>query len=277
MALVLIAHADDAKRAALEEALGAAGHEVRSVAGARDALLMMASHEFDAAVMGSALGNGVDGEEWRNGLSALSKRGAVVMLGDEMAGGPDGAAERLGAGEEPAAVVNAVARGLRLRALRDEVSRLRSELDRTRKRLRALEQERLWDMVKDSGWYQVLIENVPDVVWRTDAQGRILFVNPAVRRVLGLSVEECLGRPINQYMPEPSIKKINRWIEEAQKSKPPRDHFFGHVEYYTKAGDTVPFEIHVAIVRNSRGDVLAFEGISRDLRVRVAPDGPDRE
>ena len=38
--------------------------------------------------------------------------------------------------------------------------------------------------------YRTLIENIPDVVWRADREGRILFVSPNVASVYGYTPEE---------------------------------------------------------------------------------------
>src|SRR5579884_934826 len=50
--------------------------------------------------------------------------------------------------------------------------------------------------------YRTLIEASQAVVWASDNEGRITFVNDAMPRVLGYSTEEVLGRSMSEFLPE---------------------------------------------------------------------------
>jgi len=43
--------------------------------------------------------------------------------------------------------------------------------------------------------FKLLVEHAPDVMWQVDDQWRIVYVNPAVRELLGYEPEEVIGRP----------------------------------------------------------------------------------
>jgi len=42
--------------------------------------------------------------------------------------------------------------------------------------------------------FRSLVENVPDVTWRADAEGRLVYVSPNVRRICGYEPDEFLGQ-----------------------------------------------------------------------------------
>jgi PAS domain S-box-containing protein len=48
--------------------------------------------------------------------------------------------------------------------------------------------------------YRTVVDNVRDVVFRTDAQGRLMFLNPAWTDITGYSVGESLGKPLGAFM-----------------------------------------------------------------------------
>jgi diguanylate cyclase (GGDEF)-like protein/PAS domain S-box-containing protein len=60
-----------------------------------------------------------------------------------------------------------------------EVSVDRSKLKQAEESLRESEEQ-----------YRVLVANIPEVVWKTDAKGNVIFVSPQVETILGYSAEE---------------------------------------------------------------------------------------
>ena len=49
--------------------------------------------------------------------------------------------------------------------------------------------------------YRSIIENIPDVFYRTDEQGMIIMASPSAARLLGFeSLEEILGKPAVEFM-----------------------------------------------------------------------------
>jgi PAS domain S-box-containing protein len=48
--------------------------------------------------------------------------------------------------------------------------------------------------------YRELVENIEDVVYSLDAEGRVEFINPAIERVYGFTPEEVIGRSFLEFM-----------------------------------------------------------------------------
>ena len=67
-------------------------------------------------------------------------------------------------------------------------------------------EEALWQTRED---YRLLAENVSDIIWRTDAEGRFTYLSPAVRD-LGYEAEELLGRPFADVLPAVARARFQR-------------------------------------------------------------------
>lgn len=117
--------------------------------------------------------------------------------------------------------------------------------------------------------YRRLTENAQDVIWRTDTQGKILFVNAAVENLLGYSPEDVIGFELENYMVQDSIGRVAVEANIALAEQQPRSHFRLEVDYIAKDGKTMPFEMVVVILFNETGGVSGYEGISRDISEKI--------
>ncbi|MHA1977187.1 MAG: PAS domain S-box protein [Candidatus Hodarchaeales archaeon] len=62
--------------------------------------------------------------------------------------------------------------------------------------------------------YQKLIETVHEGVWITDLENRTLYVNPALEKMLGWSLNEMLGRRVEEYLTIDSLKTFDEKVKE---------------------------------------------------------------
>lgn len=116
--------------------------------------------------------------------------------------------------------------------------------------------------------YRRLTENAMDMIWRASFDGTVLFVNPAVEKMMGYTVGEAKGLPSQSYITKGSLEKFRQWIEASVKSDPLQEHFQGEVEYIRKDGKIFPCDVNVTMVFDPEGKILALEGISRDITDR---------
>jgi len=64
-------------------------------------------------------------------------------------------------------------------------------------------------LVESERKYRDLVETSQDIIWSVDAQGRITFVNQAVKQIFGYEPEEMLGRPFADFVaPEQLVTDI---------------------------------------------------------------------
>ena len=117
--------------------------------------------------------------------------------------------------------------------------------------------------------YRRLTENAQDMIWRIDANGTIQYVNKAVQSLLGISVEDSIGLKAMDYLSPGALKKICTWVAVDPASDPSQDRFRGEVEYIHRDGHKVPCELNASIIRDDHGNVVALEGITRDITDRI--------
>ena len=71
-----------------------------------------------------------------------------------------------------------------------ELKRMENELQRYSAQLEQLVFERTKKLAESEKKYRSLVENIPDVAWTTDSDGRTIFVSPNVAKVTGRTPEE---------------------------------------------------------------------------------------
>ncbi len=114
--------------------------------------------------------------------------------------------------------------------------------------------------------FRALTETTQDFVWEVSAEGIYTYCSPQVRDILGYEPEECLGKTPFDFMPEEEIERI-------------RDIFFDSVKHkrpirllencnITKEGRKVILETNGQPFFDTRGDLLGYRGIDRDITQR---------
>ncbi|BDY13607.1 PAS domain-containing sensor histidine kinase [Hydrogenimonas cancrithermarum] len=112
--------------------------------------------------------------------------------------------------------------------------------------------------------YEDLVENSDDIIWQTDAKGRITYINRAIETELGYRRDEIIGTTVPPHIPEEEkgrYEKISYLLREVS----PRS-FEGLVHSVRhKDGRTFLFEIKGKPFFDSNGTFLGYRGISRKV------------
>jgi PAS domain S-box-containing protein len=164
--------------------------------------------------------------------------------------------------------------------LEDLVETRTLRLEETNERLErkiAERREVLETLAESEKKYQRLAENIQDMIWITDAEGRIVYVNRSVERILGTSPEHAIGIPNYSYLSADSLQKTAEWVIEAETAKPRRDAYHGEIECIHKDGHTIPCEVNVTILRDADGQIMGYEGVTRDISRRKAAEEATRK
>jgi len=104
-------------------------------------------------------------------------------------------------------------------------------------------------------------------VLQSDAEGRLIYLNPAVRRLLGLAPEAPLqGLHIAQYLP-PQAR--GRYEQEVLPALQGEGYWFGRGELLDGAGQVVPVETTVLMHRNSAGEAETISMILRNISAEL--------
>ena len=127
------------------------------------------------------------------------------------------------------------------------------------------ERERLERELRESEErYRFLVENSPDVIYATDAEGRITYFSESVERVLGWVPQEVVGRHFRDIVrTADGIPAGRRFAELAEGSAP----LTTRMELQDKDGTFRQFEVTASAMRLD-GVFSGVHGSARDIRER---------
>lgn len=117
---------------------------------------------------------------------------------------------------------------------------------------------------KSEKLYRSVIDNIHDVFYRTDAEGRLAMVSPSGARLLGYeSTEEMLGRLNEEFWFESEERR--NFLQRIQAQG-----FVADFEVVLKRKDGQPVLVATSsgLYYNEQGAVLGVEGIFRDITER---------
>jgi len=136
----------------------------------------------------------------------------------------------------------------------------------------AIERQRLRVALHESeALYRLLANNIADVIWTADAEARITYVSPSIKRVLGYTVEETLKLKISDILTPDSTEQARRLVKWQMKTfargvqYPPASMTLEHVR---KDGSTVWAEVMLSFMQDKNGNVTGIMGATRDITER---------
>ncbi|MEI7744513.1 MAG: PAS domain S-box protein [Chloroflexota bacterium] len=132
-------------------------------------------------------------------------------------------------------------------------ARLIEELGRSREELAASEER-----------YRFLVENSPDIIYATDAEGRFTFFSGSVERGLGWQPSDVVGRHLREIVRTPDGVPAGRRFDELVQG---RAAMTSRMELLAKDGRTLPYEVSASAVRLD-GQFTGVIGAARDITDR---------
>ncbi len=109
--------------------------------------------------------------------------------------------------------------------------------------------------------YRTLIDNSPDLLYRTDLEGKITYISPSVFRLSGYSVKEAMGMNMAEEVylyPEERTAFLDKLMKEGQVNN-----FDARLK--RKDGTVWWASTNAHFFRDSNGKILGVEGITRDI------------
>jgi PAS domain S-box-containing protein len=119
-----------------------------------------------------------------------------------------------------------------------------------------------------------VLDRLQDMIWTTDFDGRVTWVNQSVERILGWDVDDAVGRTVDEYLTPASIRILGDAIRTAITSTPPVDGFRERVDYIHRDGRQISCELRVTFVRDDHGRIAELDGVSRELTTGVLEPTP---
>jgi PAS domain S-box-containing protein len=120
--------------------------------------------------------------------------------------------------------------------------------------------------------YRLLAEGATDIIWIRDTNLRTTYVNAAVTRIRGYSVEEVMAQSLDEVLTPASLEVARRaFAEELAQGQVERDLSWRRtleLEATCKDGSTVWLDTSVTALRDENWRVVGVLGISRDITER---------
>lgn len=149
-------------------------------------------------------------------------------------------------------------------ALHIEAQKLRDELKRKADELELRVQERTTELQQSQEKFSQLVNSTTDIVYITDEDDRLIYLNEAFTHTLGYIRENYIGRPLRKLLEELSTDNPmnRRSVQELNAGN--GDHTIYHVEVVARSGDKRTLEINRTVVRQG-GVYKGSQGIVRDV------------
>ncbi|MDK1022848.1 MAG: PAS domain S-box protein [Gammaproteobacteria bacterium] len=120
--------------------------------------------------------------------------------------------------------------------------------------------------------YQLLADNVQDIIWTTDLDLNFTYLSPSVEGVLGYTPEEGLGTPFNALIQEETKIYLMEHLETQLSSyayEPnPDANTVLELEVTKKDGSRIQIEIKASFMRDENGKAYGVVGVARDISQR---------
>ncbi|MEK6476669.1 PAS domain S-box protein [Catalinimonas sp. 4WD22] len=156
-------------------------------------------------------------------------------------------------------------------SLEKRVKERTAELELTNKKfevefeLRKLDQEKLAQRERE---YRQLVNNLREIIFKTDTWGRLTFLNDRWQEYMGYSAAESIGRHFTKYLFEPVSEK-ERYIQVFEsiiaKELP---YFEAELRMTRKDGDKFWAKVSVRIEYNEDGEIIGTNGSLVDIDQR---------
>jgi PAS domain S-box-containing protein len=123
--------------------------------------------------------------------------------------------------------------------------------------------------------YQFVVENLKEVVFRTDAEGHWTFLNSAWAEVTGFAVEESLGKVFLEYVyPEDRQLNLELFRPLIERKK---DYCRHEIRYMNKDGGFRWIEVWARLTLDEKGNATGTAGTLTDITQRKQAEEALRE
>ena len=112
-----------------------------------------------------------------------------------------------------------------------------------------------------------LADNILDVVWSIDLEGRFTYMSPSVQRLRGFTPEEVMAMPLEANFTPDSFRLVLAGLEQARRDalagRPVA--FEAELEELCKDGSTVRTEVRATSLFDEQGRFVEIVGTTRDV------------
>jgi PAS domain S-box-containing protein len=114
--------------------------------------------------------------------------------------------------------------------------------------------------------YRNLVENINDVAWEIDTEGRFIYISPKIRDMMGYEPSEFIGRTIVAFLAPAHEKQITDDLGRVFTEPAPYSLQETHVLH--QDGHELVVEANAIVVYDGQGRFKGYRGIIRDITAR---------
>ena len=114
--------------------------------------------------------------------------------------------------------------------------------------------------------YRTVLDEIGDAYFEVDLSGTLTFVNDQMTQHLQYSKEELLGMNYKTFTAKEEIKNVYEAYNEVYRTGEP-SLSFGH-KVIRKDGTRGFSDVSISPLKNAKGEIFGFRGISRDITIR---------
>lgn len=117
--------------------------------------------------------------------------------------------------------------------------------------------------------YETLVENIDDIVFMLNQEGKVAYVNDTLRGMMGYDPDEIEGTPIDaleslgMVVSEDEVEAYGEKVDRVLRGVSRNERQTLQLE--TEGGDVIVTDIHLSRVDNDDGELLGAAGVSRDI------------
>jgi PAS domain S-box-containing protein len=114
--------------------------------------------------------------------------------------------------------------------------------------------------------FEGLINSSSDIICTTEKNGKLTFINQAVKKILGYEPSEMVGRPSFDFISPEDVKSAREAHESVvREGKNLREYIN---RWISKDGRTITLSWNLVPLRNKRGQIVGTHGVGRDITLR---------
>mgnify|MGYP006278503079 CR=1 FL=1 len=117
--------------------------------------------------------------------------------------------------------------------------------------------------------YRSVTEATPDPIVVYSMKGEVIFLNPAFTRVFGWTLEECIGKKMDYFVPDENWPETRSMIKAVQSGETLS---LVETRRFNKRGDIVPVTISAATYRGPSGrlagSIVILRDVTKTMRLR---------
>ena len=110
--------------------------------------------------------------------------------------------------------------------------------------------------------FRDITNNTGDWVWEIDHQGKYVYTNSGVEKILGYTSEEIIGKRLVDFLLPEYRKKASAFLENSPKTK---ESYSYVLRCFDSAGKVVVLDTRAVSILDESGTFVGFRGVNRDI------------